>query len=146
MSLHGLAFSFSSGSPLNSLILRTTSSEHLRVETLLETGAPLINHNGKEYMHVPLSHFAVQQKLTQYCKSAILKKIFLIKRIKETGPLSLPSLSLLLLQLCIFLHGTYPNPKSHELIVSCFLVIVFLTTSLQRPWKHPSHSSPNIST
>ena len=42
----------------------------------------MINHNGKEYflkrmcvyiyMYMYLNHFAVQQKLTQHCKSAIL--------------------------------------------------------------------------
>ena len=39
---------------------------------------PMINHNGKEYekkeyIYVQLNHFAVQQKLTQHCKSAILQ-------------------------------------------------------------------------
>ena len=38
---------------------------------------PVINHNGKEYekeyIRVQLSHFAVQQKLTQHCKSTILQ-------------------------------------------------------------------------
>ena len=40
----------------------------------------MINNNGKEYqkriyihIHVKLNHFAVQQKLTQYCKSTVLK-------------------------------------------------------------------------
>ena len=38
---------------------------------------PVINHNGKEYekntyIYVKLGHFAVQQKLTQHCKSTIL--------------------------------------------------------------------------
>ena len=36
---------------------------------------PIINHNGKEYKKeytfVQLSHFAVQKKSTQHCKSAI---------------------------------------------------------------------------
>ena len=39
---------------------------------------PVINHNGKEYKKrmyicVKLSHLAVQQKLTQRCKSTILQ-------------------------------------------------------------------------
>ena len=36
---------------------------------------PVINNNGKEYeknIYVQLNHFAVQQKLTQYCKSTIV--------------------------------------------------------------------------
>ena len=32
---------------------------------------PEIKHNGKEYICI-LNHFAVQQKLTQHCKSTIL--------------------------------------------------------------------------
>ena len=40
---------------------------------------PVINHNGKEYkkrmyIYVQLNHFAVQQKLTQHCKSTILQQ------------------------------------------------------------------------
>ena len=40
---------------------------------------PVINHNGKEYIHthiyiyIKLNHFAVEQKLTQHCKSTILQ-------------------------------------------------------------------------
>ena len=39
---------------------------------------PVINHNGKEYLKrmyicVQLSHFAVQQRLTQRCKSTIFQ-------------------------------------------------------------------------
>ena len=39
---------------------------------------PVINHNVKEcekriYIYIKLSHFAVQQKLTQHCKSTILQ-------------------------------------------------------------------------
>ena len=35
---------------------------------------PVISHNGKEYeTHVELNHFALQQKLTQHCKSTILQ-------------------------------------------------------------------------
>ena len=38
---------------------------------------PVINHNGKEYekeyMYVKLNHFAVQQKLTQHCKSTVVQ-------------------------------------------------------------------------
>ena len=37
---------------------------------------PVINHNGKEYkkcIYVYLNQFAVQQKLTQHCKSTILQ-------------------------------------------------------------------------
>ena len=43
---------------------------------------PMINHKGKEYfkkeciyiyVYIKLNHFAVQQKLTQHCKSAILQ-------------------------------------------------------------------------
>ena len=40
---------------------------------------PVINHNGKEYekeyiyIYIYLHHFAVQQKLTQHCKSTILQ-------------------------------------------------------------------------
>ena len=41
----------------------------------------MINHNGKEYekeyTYVELSHFAVQQKLTQHCKSTILQNIYM---------------------------------------------------------------------
>ena len=37
----------------------------------------VINHNGKEYeeeyTYVKLNHFAIQQKLTQHCKSTILQ-------------------------------------------------------------------------
>ena len=37
---------------------------------------PMINHNReeyeKEYTYVQLNHFAVQQKLTQHCKSTVL--------------------------------------------------------------------------
>ena len=38
---------------------------------------PVINHNGKEYekqMHAQQNHFAVQQKLTEHCKSTILQQ------------------------------------------------------------------------
>ena len=35
---------------------------------------PVINHDGKEYICIYLNHFAVQQKLTQHCKSTILQK------------------------------------------------------------------------
>ena len=38
---------------------------------------PVINHNGKEYekeyIYVYLSHFVVQQKLTQHCNSTIFQ-------------------------------------------------------------------------
>ena len=40
---------------------------------------PVINHNGKEYIHthiyiyIKLIHFAVEQKLTQHCKSTVLQ-------------------------------------------------------------------------
>ena len=36
---------------------------------------PGINHNGKEYEKecIYMNHFAVQQKLTQHCKSTILQ-------------------------------------------------------------------------
>ena len=38
---------------------------------------PVINHNGKEYekeyIYIYNNHFAVQQKLTQHCKSPILQ-------------------------------------------------------------------------
>ena len=32
---------------------------------------PIINHDGKEYIH--MNHFAVFQKLAQHCKSTILQ-------------------------------------------------------------------------
>ena len=38
---------------------------------------PVINHNGKEYekqIHAQHNHFAVQQKLTEHCKSTILQQ------------------------------------------------------------------------
>ena len=34
---------------------------------------PVINHNGKEYVHVLLCHFAVQETLTQHCTSVFKK-------------------------------------------------------------------------
>ena len=39
---------------------------------------PVMNHDGEDYkewiyMYKKLSHFAVQQKLTQHCKSTILQ-------------------------------------------------------------------------
>ena len=38
---------------------------------------PVINHNGKEYKkknaYTCMSHFAVQQRLAQYCKSTMLQ-------------------------------------------------------------------------
>ena len=40
---------------------------------------PMINHNGKEYenkecVYIYITDFAVQQKLTQHCKSTILQQ------------------------------------------------------------------------
>ena len=33
----------------------------------------MTNHNEKEYIYIYLSHFDIQKKLTQHCKSTILQ-------------------------------------------------------------------------
>ena len=46
---------------------------------------PVINHNGKVYAYIYIytSHFAVHQKLTQYCKSTILEWNFFLKKYSQ---------------------------------------------------------------
>ena len=61
------------------LHIEWTNSNILLYSTGKYIQYPVINHNKKEYkeeyiyIYVQLNHFAVQQKLTQHCKSTILQ-------------------------------------------------------------------------
>ena len=55
---------------INNKVLLYSTGEYIQY--------PVLNHNGRQYKkeciyNVQLNHFAVQQKLTQYCKSSIFQ-------------------------------------------------------------------------
>ena len=54
------------------LFIEWISNEVLLYSTGNYSQSPGTDHNGNEYIKTKLSHFAVQQKLAQHCKSTLI--------------------------------------------------------------------------